>query len=173
MGTLTAQILVGTPHPNHGGINPTHCMFLSENSRPAWVITPLNVFQEDRNVENKIIWIPTLEDMLEDAFLMIAIHVKRNHEIIEMARSFYAETQSARLELYEHFNDSQRKLLYEKCRQLSDFPKIIISVFETSTIQGQLKIVGKYNMDVEVCCPTYSRLFSEWSNETSIEGSLE
>lgn len=33
MATFTAQILVGSPHPNHGGINPTYSLFLSENSR--------------------------------------------------------------------------------------------------------------------------------------------
>ena len=35
MATLTPQILVGIPHPNHGGINPSHFLFLSENNRPA------------------------------------------------------------------------------------------------------------------------------------------
>lgn len=173
MGTMTAQILVGRPHPNHDGIEPTHHLFLSENSRPAWVLVPQNIFGEDRTTQNKITWIPTVESMLEDAFLMIAIRIKKNHEIIELAKSFYNSTQSDKLELYKHFSDSQRKLLYEKCRQLSDFPKIIISVFRNSTIQGQLQIIGQYKMDVEVCCPTYSRLFSVWSKETKIEGSLE
>jgi hypothetical protein len=33
MATLTAQILVGGSHPNQGGINPSHYLFLSESSR--------------------------------------------------------------------------------------------------------------------------------------------
>lgn len=172
MGTLTAQILVGSPHPNHDGIQPTHYLFLSENSRPAWVLVRQNVFEEDKASEKKIIWIPTVENMLEDAFLMIAVHVQRGQEIVELARSFCNSTDLDRLELYEHFNDSRRRQLYAKCRLLSGFPKVIISVFRGSTIQGQLRLIEKYQMDVEVCCPMYSRLFSEWSDETRIEGSL-
>ena len=110
--------------------------------------------------------------MLEDAFLMIAIHIQKDREIIELAESFYKNAQSDRLELYEHFSDSQRTQLYEMCRQLS-FTKVIITVFRNSTILRQLKIIEQYKMDVEVCCPTYSRLFSVWSKETRIEGSLE
>jgi hypothetical protein len=39
MGTITAQILVGSPHLYHDGLMPTHQVFLSENSRPARVLT--------------------------------------------------------------------------------------------------------------------------------------
>ena len=171
MGTMTAQFLVGTPHQNHDGIQPTHYLFLSENSRPAWVLVPQNIFRDDR-IQNKVTWIPTVENMLEDAFLMIAIHIQKDREIIELAESFYKNAQSDRLELYEHFSDSQRTQLYEMCRQLS-FTKVIITVFRNSTILRQLQIIEQYKMDVEVCCPTYSRLFSVWSKETRIEGSLE
>ena len=41
MATLIAQILIGSSHPYDGGINPTHCLFLSENSKPAWVLKDL------------------------------------------------------------------------------------------------------------------------------------
>jgi len=173
MGTMTAQILVGTPHSNHDGIQPTHHLFLSENSRPAWVLVPQNIFGEDQTAQKKIVWIPTVENMLEDAFLMIAIHIQKNRKITELANSFYNNMQSDRLEMYEHINESQRKQLYEKCRQIPKFPKIIISVFRGSTIQSQLQIISQYKMDVEVCCTTYSRLFSAWSGKTGIAGSLE
>ena len=39
---MTAQILVGSDNHFHGGINPTHACFLSENSRPAWAVVPLS-----------------------------------------------------------------------------------------------------------------------------------
>ena len=41
MATITAHILVGSAHPNHGGILRTHSLFLSENSRPAWTLAEL------------------------------------------------------------------------------------------------------------------------------------
>jgi hypothetical protein len=172
MGTLTAQILVGSPHVNHDGVQPKNYLFLSENSMPAWILIPQNVFGEHITTK-RITWIPSVENMLEDAFLMIAVHIINNSEIIELAKSFYDKIQQTdRLELYECFNDSQRKQLYEKCRHISKFPKVIISVFRHSTIQKQLKVIEQYKMDVEVCCPIYSRLYSAWTKETSVEGSL-
>lgn len=175
MGTFTAQILVGNPHPYHDGIIPIHYLFLSENSRPAWVLVPQNFFIQgkDQSIKNKIVWIPTVENMLEDAFLMIAIHLQKNHEIIELAKSFYNNVALDSVELYRHFSECQRTQLYEKCREISVFPKVIISIFRDSTIQRQLPIIAHYKMEVEVCCPIYSRLFSVWSQETRIEGSLD
>ncbi|MFC1895623.1 hypothetical protein ACFL0Q_03030 [Thermodesulfobacteriota bacterium] len=91
MGTLTAQILVGYPHPNHDGINPTHFLFLSENDRPAWVMVNENVSEEGGSGVGRITWIPTIDDMLEDAMLMIALHICKDREIMELAEVFGAK----------------------------------------------------------------------------------
>lgn len=32
MGSFTAQLIIGHPHPNHGGINPDKLIYLSEGS---------------------------------------------------------------------------------------------------------------------------------------------
>lgn len=110
--------------------------------------------------------------MLEDAFLMIAACIMKNQEILESARSFCPKINSERVELYSEFEESQRNTLYSKCRELSEFPKLIISIFTGSTIANQLEVVNEYKMDIEVCSPVYSRLYSSWTNETSVEGSL-
>ena len=130
MSSVTAQILIGNPHPDHIGI--THYLFLSENSRPAWILVPENIFGRHRVA--KITWIPTVKYMLEDAFLMIALHVLKNTELIELATSYYPDILSYRVELYDDLNDAQRARLYEKCRKLNNLPKMIISVFEGSHI---------------------------------------
>jgi len=171
MATLTAQILIGSSHPNHNGIYPTHYLFLSENSRPVWLLVSENIRRKS-SFTRRIIWIPTIENMLDDAFLMIAIHVKMDSDMIKLAESFHKNIHKDRLELYENLTIFQRKQLYEKSRQLSDFPKIIISVFQDSSIKAQLKILAQYRMDVEVCFPKYTRLFSHWSKETKVEGFL-
>lgn len=172
MATLTAQILVGSPHPNHDGIGPTHYLFLSENSRPAWMLVEQNVFQDEQSEFRKITWVPTVENMLEDALLMVSVHVAKNPKVVEMAKSYYPDIHSGHVELYPHLNESQRNALYEECRGIADFPKLIISVFRKSTIEKQLAVLEHYKMDVEVCSPTYSRLYSGWTNDTCIEGSL-
>ena len=172
MGTLTANILIGSPHPNKDGIIPSHYMFLSENSAPSWTLVKENVDNEDKNKYLNIVWLPTVENMLEDGLLMVAAHVLKNHEILEMVKDYTNQLESKRLELYSDLDDGQRNNLYQKCRELSKFPKLIISVFRSSSIETQLAVLEKYDMDVEVCAPIYSRLYSEWQKEKRIEGTL-
>ena len=43
MGTMPAQIVVGHSHQNHRSIIPKHSLFLFENSRPAWILTRLDL----------------------------------------------------------------------------------------------------------------------------------
>ena len=110
--------------------------------------------------------------MLEDALLMVAIHVMKNKEIIKIAKDYSSKIESQLLELYSDLNNKQRDILYKKCRELSEFPKIIISVFRSSTIEKQITVLEKYKMEVEVCTPTYSRLYSGSDKNERIEGSL-
>ena len=171
MATLTAQILIGESHPNKDGLLPTHYLFLSENSRPSWKLVKENYYHGVTK-SPKIVWVPTIENMLEDGLLMIAIHVLKNQEIIEMANDYSVKIESKRLELYSDLDEEQRNNLYQNCREFSEFPKLIISVFRSSSIERQLAVLEKYKMDVEVCTPIFSRLYSGWLNETRIEGSL-
>ncbi|MEN8242468.1 MAG: hypothetical protein ABFS17_11140 [Chloroflexota bacterium] len=172
MGTFTAQILIGHPHPNHGGINPTHFLFLSENSRPAWVLVNQNIGVEGEFKLEKVTWIPTPGNFLEDAILMIAIHVLKKPEILEAARKINPKIESPRVDLDEDLNEEQRTALYRACRELPNYYKLAISVFEESSLEENLSILEKYKMDVEVCKVTYSRQYSAWKKETRIEGSF-
>jgi len=53
-----------------------HYLFLSENSRAAWILVPQNVFRGFQPVRGpKITWIPTVENILEDALLVMALYV--------------------------------------------------------------------------------------------------
>ena len=173
MGTFTAQILIGSPHPNHGGITPTHILYLSENDRPAWVLNNENASKDNRGGISKITWIPTIENTLEDAIVMIATHVCKNGKIIEHVKAFSKKTKIDWIEMYSDFDESKRKLLYEECKTIMNFPKLIVSAFRESTIERQLPVLKQYQMDVEVCRVGYSRLFSTWTNETIIDGSLD
>jgi len=170
MGTITAQILIGSVHQNHGGIQPNYKLLLSENSRPCWVLSPENGTRSGRSSQIK--WIPTVEKMLEDAFLMVAVHVLKNKEIVESAGEFCKSSSLESLELYEDFSEQQREELYAKCRHIKDFPKFIISVFKGSTIEGQLKVIESYQMNIEVCKSVFCREFSNWTNSVQVFGSL-
>jgi len=173
MAALTAHILVGTPHQNHDGINPTHYLFLSENSRPAWILVPENIYNEEPAKFNKITWIPTLENMLEDALLMIAIHVIKDKELCDLSVEYFRKNVSEWTELYEDIDEKDLKKLHKKCSELRNRYKLVISVFEGSSIRSNhMKALENYKMDVEVCTATYLRLYSPWNGKTRIEGSL-
>jgi len=174
MGTFTAQILIGEPHQNHDGIIPYHQLFLSENSRPAWILRKIYTPDDTTKTDvEEIVWIPTLENMLEDALLVIAVHIIRNPDVIKAASAFTEDISASFLELYSAFKDEELKVLYEKCREIENFPKLAVSVFRHSTIAGQLSVLQEYKMDLEVCTPVYSRLYSPWKEKTLTEGSLD
>lgn len=151
MATLTAQILVGSSHPNHGGIAPSHYLFLSENSRPAWMLVRQNLFSGKGAGGGRITWIPTVEDMLEDGLLMVAVHAVKVGPVIDLMKEYRPRIRPLRLEMYEDFEPAQRQALYRACREHLTAPKLIVSVFEGSSIARRLSILKKYMCEIEVC----------------------
>ena len=172
MATMTAQILVGGNHRYHGGIIPTHAVYLSENSRSAWILMSHEMYPEGLPDTRRIIWIPTVERMLEDAIVMIALHVVRDPRVIDVASACFDRPEGDRLELYD---DAKAGLegLYEAARSVDGFPKLVVSTFAGSTIAPQLPILQEYPMDVEVCPSSYRREWSEWTGERVEAGRLE
>jgi len=174
MGTFTAQILIGQGHPYHDGIHPSHYLFLSENDRAAWILVPQNVFRGfQRMVGPKITWIPTVENMLEDALLMIALYVWGDEELCDMARRHFKNKRRNWVELYEDIESEHLQTMYQRSRSLDIGGKIIVSVFQHSTILHQLKVLDQYKMDMEVCVSKYFRSRSVWDGRIIEEGSLD
>jgi hypothetical protein len=160
MATLTAQVLIGSSHAYEGGINPTHQLFLSENSRPAWLLVQHSA---DTNKDTqRIKWIPTLENMFEDGLLMIALYVLEAKEIQQAAKQLFNWNYNAYVEVYD-INAAGREQLYMMCRQLKQQYKIIVSIFEGSSIGRQLDVLLEYSMEVEVCRVGYVRRFNIWN----------
>ena len=105
--------------------------------------------------------------------LMIAVYVCKDNGILELIRGFGIGIESGKIEMYSDTTESQRRQLYERCREIPEFPKIVISVFKGSSVgKRDLSILENYTMDVEVCTPIYSRWYSRWQDETRTEGSL-
>lgn len=171
MATMTAQILIGSPHHDHDGIIPTHSLFLQENSAPAWILVALPLYGEHAR-PREVVWLPTVEDMLEDAFLMIAVHIVEDAEVIALGNAFAGGIAARRVEVLRLFSGEQRRQLYAACRALTSYPKLVVSAFAGSTILPQLKVIEQYAMDVEVCPSVYGRQHSAWRDETTFSGSL-
>jgi hypothetical protein len=151
MATLTAQILVGQSHPNHGGIIPTHQLFLSENSRPAWL---LNEIDSGKTIAR---WIPTLEHMLEDGIVMILRHVPN-----VQATDLTAADLPTDLELYE-ISDSKRQRMYDGLRSCQIGCKLILTVFSGSSLEQHLRVLKEISVAVEVCTGVFKREHSPWA----------
>ncbi len=172
MATFTSQILVGRSHPNSGGIIPTHYLLYSENDRPAWALVPENVFTDSsEQTAAKIVWIPTADNPLEDALLMIALFAVRDEKVRALARR-HVRNLDDRLEVPEAFDRPLLEELYEKSRAVQAGHKIVLTLLNNSTIYQHLPILDRYRMEVEVCVTIYSRLYSRWSGGWRTEGSL-
>lgn len=171
MGTYTAQILIGDSHSYDEGLIPSHCLYLGEGNRPALIFRELPTSSQVREVQ-EITWIPTLENMLEDALLMIALHVQKDKELVALAKQYFKNKHRNWVELYVDIDPNHLSILREKSRALKPRYKIILSIFGGSTFRGQLPALANYNnFELEVCLSQFSRSYSAWSGtmSTSIE----
>ncbi|WP_062110040.1 hypothetical protein [Bacillus niameyensis] len=148
MATFTAQILIGQKHSYDSGIiNISHSLFLSENSRPAWILTPMELFKEQKQLQTQITWIPTLENMLEDALVMIGLYVLQDKKLITLANNLFGNPEKSCIELYDDIKPEHLKKLYEQARQIESSHKIVLSVYEGSSILNQLSVLDLYQND--------------------------
>lgn len=179
MATCTAQILIGRPHQNHGGITPAEIstVYLTENSKPCWIMnSPRNSRRNDGKPFEQIRWIPqSPQTILEDGLLFVAIHILRHEDLIAQAPKELTSLDSPLVDLGEVPLDRLSQLR-EACRRY-DFggngkQVLILSVFCDSSINRQLPVIEEYRFDCEVLTPKFSRIFSAWSGSTSVTGVL-
>ena len=169
MGTFTAQLLVGQAHPYEGGIyGITHTLQLSENGSPAWILHSTN-----GSMKTTITWIPTLEHMLDDALLMIGVYVWKDEALCEMKEQYFTDFQKNYIELYGDIDPKHLEEMRARCREISSTAKIMVSVFEGSTIQAQLPVIREYNYDFEVCLSVYQKAYSVWNGQREERGVLK
>lgn len=167
MGTFTSQILVGKSHPNDGGISGiTHTLYLWENSIPSWRLSVVD------GEQNKFVWTPTLEYILEDALLMIALYVIEDEETIKYCNSILKKEPN-RLMLYEDFSPQDLNKLRSLVKKAHLNGKIMISVFNKSSVLRHLPVLKEYDMDVEVCVSQYVNEYSMWTQMREERGKLE
>lgn len=181
MGTITAQILIGTGHPYHGGIIPTHVLWLSENSRPAWRCHPFeyHAHPEEHWEDRQCVWIPTTENMLEDGLLLATLFwstmrydvlnglgnghgpgnvADEGHQLhpevnlVNLAnQAFGATPWRRRAELTTEIAQAELNALRHLVMGISGRAKAVVTVLGESTVQAQLPALGNYAMQFEVC----------------------
>jgi hypothetical protein len=169
MGTMTAQFLIGHSHMYEGGIIPSHQLFLSENGRPAWILRPIEQSVSGGGIKEKpVVWIATLENMLEDALLLIGLHVLQDKETRQMAKDLIGWNNEEYLELYS-FAEEDRADLYsfveKRLRNLNTSLKLTLNIFNGSSMLSRWKALQSYPFEVEVTLPRFERHWNPFSQQ--------
>lgn len=155
MATTTATIFIGQSHPNHGGINPTHMILLTENSRPMLTLRAID------GSENPITIIPTIENMIDDIYLMIAVFILKK---VKPNKPLFNENRDS---LYEIFDEDARKSMYKQTMidlQKTD-RKIVFNLLDGSNLIHQIDKIKQYPVDFEITKPYIVREYSPWQNK--------
>lgn len=173
MGTFTSQILVGQKHSYDGGIiNISHTLYLSENSCHAWILAPTPEPKEQS--QEKIVWVPTVESMLEDALVMIGLYVIKDEQLLSLADQYFQHPKKKNvIQLYDDIKTKDLKELYSQARTIESSHKIILSVFQGSSILKHLPTLKNYQNDIEVCKSIFTKEFSIWNRRYEENGGLD
>jgi hypothetical protein len=161
MATTTAFIIVGDPHPNHGGIIPEHMLQLYENSRPAWVLAHLREAggsQRSTPLAPQPVWIPTVDGMLEDGLLMLVLHIFQPADLVSLADRMFRCDWRRGAELYDEIDKRDLQDLRLGSRHFPLPGKIVITALMHSHILQQVSRVAEYPWEAEVCTWQYARI---------------
>ena len=160
MATTTAMIFVGQAHQNHSGINPTHLIRLTENSRPALIMQSLDGMEEPKVV------IPTLSGMVHDIYLMAAVYILGR---VRPSKEIHSRRRDS---LYDILDEAERQALYAETMDVFKAArvKLVFNILEESYLLGQLDIIKEYPNDFEVTLPAIKKEYSVWSGGVITKG---
>jgi len=160
MATTTATILIGRAHQNDSGINPTHFIQFTENDRPALIL------QAIEGESKKVVIIPTIENTIDDIYLMIAVFVLK---AIKPSKKINSITRKS---LYEILDEGERKSLYKKTKEIltANRIKVVFNILDNSHLLNLLKQIKKYPNDFEVTLPALKKELNVWNNKVITKG---
>ena len=157
MKETTAEIWIGRAQGSEfmgtqGGINASHLLLLRENSRPAWMLMPGNLYDSKPPALGKPkVWVPTASHPVQDALLMFAILGAKNRSVKAVFEEFEKSRTRNRLDLDDLFAKGVPKEVYAACqRHLSDW-HVVVSVGSYSLAKRDLSALKKYkHLDIEI-----------------------
>ena len=113
MATTTATILIGRAHQNDSGINPTHFIQFTENDRPALILHSIE------GKSKKVVIIPTIENTIDDIYLMIAVFVLK---AVKPSKKLNSITRKS---LYEILDEEERNVYSDIVDYVKDYVKLL------------------------------------------------
>lgn len=157
MRETTAEIWIGPDQSSdwmgtQGGINATHLMLLRENSRPAWMLLPGNLYDaKPPTIGPAKVWVPTANNPIQDAILLFAVMGAKVPEVRAVFNEFEKSRSKARIDLDNKYPRGLPKQIYQACqRHLKDW-HLIVSVGEYSLAKADLSALTAYTgLNIEV-----------------------
>jgi hypothetical protein len=175
MSSVTTLILIGHAHPNMGGIRSFAEITLEEGDRPGLLLrwnAPRG--KTDPESFRKFTMIPTIENMLDDAVLMIAYAVCRHPKIFEKVNRITkgVPLDSNYLTMYDDFTLEQRAELYADVKAIDDLPMVTWCLFEGSAINDSMPNLKNYLFESEVTRSVYKREYNHFTSKWNLLGKL-
>ena len=150
MKEMTASIIV---HSIEGGGLPPHILLLSETMRPRWILHPFDVYQQGYT-GNRVVWMPTTENMLEDGLLLVTLHLLKDEKVVQMAKEYFKKDPAADIQMYDDIDPeglNEMRVFGRHCKKRCS---LLVSVLAGSYLmeRPQLSVLKKYpNLDPIVC----------------------
>ena len=157
MRETTAEIWIGPDQSNgwigtQGGINATHLLLLRENSRPAWLLLPGNLYDtRPPKFGPAIAWVPTPRNPVQDALLQFSVMGARVPEIRDLFDQFDKSRSKARIDLADKFPEGVPAELYLSMKQHLVGWHVVVSVGSGSLANEDLDQLTEYqglNLDI-------------------------
>ena len=158
MAVMMAQILIGNRHSFEIGINPEYTIYYSENDKPALILSKEDIYDRSEVIEfDQKVWIPTIENTLEDALLMIGIYLEEDEELIKLADKYFTEYEDKKIVyLYDDIEQSDLEKLYEINRNKRKEYKLVISEFNPNAERFfDYSILKDFDMDITLARVDY------------------
>ena len=157
MRETTAEIWIGPDQSSdwmgtQGGINATHLMLLRENSRPAWMLLPGNLYDtKPPTIGPAKVWVPTAKNPIQDALLLFAVMGAKVPEVRAVLNEFEKSRSKNRLDLDDKFPRGLPKQVYEACQRHLKGWHVIVSVGNYSLAKTDLSALKTYaGLNIEV-----------------------
>ena len=158
MAVMMAQILIGNRHSFEIGINPEYTIYYSENDKPALILSKEDIYDRSEVIEfDQKVWIPTIENTLEDALLMIGIYLEEDQELIKLADKYFTDYEDKKIVyLYDDIEQSDLEKLYEINRNKSKEYKLVISEINPNAERFfDYSILKYFDMDITLARVDY------------------
>lgn len=135
-----------------GGLNATTLLLLRENSRPAWMMMPGNLYDsKPPRLGKPRVWVPTSSHASEDALLMFAILEAKSPEVKAVFSEFEKSRDRNRLDLDRRFAKGLPKVVYTTCQNHLSGWHLVVSVGRYSLAKRDLAVLKKYRkLDIEI-----------------------